>query len=158
MKIEDHETMILKFREAISLVFEGLAFANPDAIHPTDLLPEIMPSDYFSYIDFSKPIQGKIGLVINKAFLLNILKSTLGKSITQISEKEIKDLSTELVNTIAGNFLKNIPSSRRQIKIGLPVAAAGAIPEEFLKPDDGPFMLHYRFGYRHVFGILIANP
>lgn len=113
--IENKVNRALSF--AVEKTFAEMAFidAAPTAQSLTDL-----SAGQLIHIGFARPVEGQITLYLAASLKRLIVENIFGKSWEETEDDEIDDCLLELLNVLAGNFLKELGESEEKHSISLP--------------------------------------
>jgi hypothetical protein len=89
--------------QAVTESFADMAFIDAVPVQNPEILPE---ASHILYISFSKPISGDISLYLSTPCKQKIVENVYGKEWIDLQDEEIDDCLLELVNVLAGRFLK----------------------------------------------------
>lgn len=149
------ETIIKESSEELLLAaqktFETITFASLENIEQYEnSFDKIDDKKLFhSSIDisFTDKTHYKMEIALATTYLSTLIKS-VNPSIDKIDEGYLVDLSGELINTLAGNFMLQIESKVGDFKLGLPVAQQGValsetpvIEQTYIVDDVNPVYL-----------------
>jgi|GEM_PF-6860399 len=118
-----NKTMLTATQESI----ESLAFAEVYA--STDPTPMSSKDCLQVQMDITSPASGFFILQAPTAMLEEIAQ-TLFPATEDLSETQINDLASELLNTIGGNFLSKILPESTSFSLGLPQIMTLTTPDE----------------------------
>ncbi|MEJ2635077.1 MAG: chemotaxis protein CheX [Calditrichia bacterium] len=124
----DIQEMKIPLQEAVTEVFEGMAFAEVEKCEEIDKLPDLTSNDYYATLSITQPFSAGLNLVVDQNFLEEILQTTIDANSPSDFEKMAKDLISESANTIAGCFLNKYLPPEQEFEIGIP--ASGKMSEK----------------------------
>lgn len=149
------ETIIKESSEELLLAaqktFETITFASLESADQYDTVIEKIDDKklFHSSIDisFADKTHYKMEIALETNYLSTLIKS-VNPSIEKVDEGYLVDLSGELINTLAGNFMLQIESKVGDFKLGLPVAQQGialsempVIEQTYVVDDVNPVYL-----------------
>ena len=76
------------------------------------------------------PVQGEFSLLMPRSLVGMIADTIFTMAMEEISEQQLEDVATELLNTIAGKFLNDFLPTDETYKLGLPVMETTGVAEQ----------------------------
>ncbi len=130
--------------EAVSATLENMAFMEVRPLehehdcqgHPGVLCATLLVHD---------PVQGELCLFMPESLLRQIAAGIYGRAADEVSEQKLRDILTELLNTIAGLFLTAILPAEQTFELGLPSLG------EASGQELGPPVLRWHFQIDHEY-------
>jgi hypothetical protein len=102
---------------AVSTTIENMAFAEA-VMSETDFIPaENSPC---VMLVITEPFAGSLTMPVSKEFLAYIAEALFSVPAEEIEEVKMKDLLSELLNTIAGSFMIHTLPEDTSFKLGIP--------------------------------------
>lgn len=120
---------------AVSATFENMAFMEVLTLDESPSLEDVM----WTSILVHNPTQGELSLAIPKELLVKITETILGSTQEEVTEKNLKDILAEMLNTIAGRFLSEIIPDDQTFRLGLPVSEQ----EEYSSTDSAAITWYF---------------
>jgi CheY-specific phosphatase CheX len=103
--------------QAVEKTFADMAFIDAIRIESGS---GMLPKGQLIHIGFAKPVEGHITLYLDAPLKRLITENIFGKTWDATDDDEIDDCLLELLNVLAGNFLKELGESEEQHHISLP--------------------------------------
>ncbi|MBN2442919.1 MAG: chemotaxis protein CheX [Spirochaetales bacterium] len=88
---------------ATKITFEDMVFVDAQPLNEDDL--NLKPH-YVLYVSYNKPESGKMALFLSSGCARMISENIFGIEWKDLGENDIRDCLLELLNVLAGNFLK----------------------------------------------------
>jgi CheY-specific phosphatase CheX len=111
----DHEKYLGIFKFAISDVFENLIFTEPEFVEGADV-----EEGQYIFIDLVDPLEARLYGRVSSALASDIASTVLSIEAEHLSDVILNDAVGEVLNTVAGTFLRNVLSEHDKFDLGLP--------------------------------------
>ena len=140
------DTMEKAIRKAVVETFEGMAFMEVFSQQPND--KQKLPADPREVsLAVLEPFKGDFRLCLPKALLILIAETVYAIPAEELNDQVFQDTLFELLNTIAGQTLKEMLSEEQTFLLGLPrrEEQARSAPEKiwYFQSQDQFFYLAY---------------
>ena len=113
-----------KLQQAISETFENMAFQELEPI-PINPMPQAVRR-YFRQGSMTvySPIQGVLVITISPTMLRSVTANVYGMDPEEIDSAMEADALAEMLNTVAGVWMRSITDADQQYELGLPDTTA----------------------------------
>lgn len=111
--------------ESISNAFEGMAFLEVSPDVDDDISPNQEEIWLWAKVEIKQPLRGVFVLLYPKDIAQEIADAVCNSETEPLSEKQLLDLSGEIVNTSAGKFLCDLLPNDEKVKLGIPEVGYG---------------------------------
>ena len=102
---------------AVSTTMENMAFAEA-VMSETDFIPS--EGSPCVTLAIAEPFTGSLTMPVSKEFLVHIAEALFSVPVEEIDDAKMKDLLSELLNTIAGSFMTQTLPEDTSFKLGIP--------------------------------------
>lgn len=125
----DSQTIDKAFNEAVIKTFADMAFV--------DVISESSYESHINYtsimgLDFTSPGQGHIFFYMTKECKRSLVENIYGEDWAGLNDLEIDDCLLEILNVLAGEFLKNLFGQNQKIIM--------SFPKLYFDDDDVPHL------------------
>ncbi|MBB6481480.1 chemotaxis protein CheX [Spirochaeta isovalerica] len=133
----DQQKIIRAFNDAVIETFAEMAFI--------DVVPEPHREGKISYtgimgLEFSRPGRGHILFYMTKDCKKELVENIYGEEWIRLSDMEIDDCLLEILNVLAGDFLKNLFGEKDKVVMSFPRLY---FDEENIPGNPGQFRFVY---------------
>ena len=87
------------------------------------------------------PMQGEFHLLMPRPLVGMIAETIFTIAMEEVSEQQLEDVATELLNTIAGKFLNDFLPTDETYKLGLPVTEITGVAEQDQQAEKWCFQI-----------------
>lgn len=128
--------------DAVVETFENLAFMEPE--HLPGEQPSLSETAICCQLAIKSPFAGWIRLIIGKDLAATIAGTIWSLDPAEVEEQLCRDNVAEILNTIAGRFMKAVTPGNQTFELGLPLPCqldAGDMTTYPFRLDDGFFLI-----------------
>ncbi|MCG8606057.1 chemotaxis protein CheX [bacterium] len=136
---------------AITRTLEDMTFDQVEIDDEVTVVDTTSGNDHFwATLPVKTPLSGKMVLEISSTCAKQLAKDIYGGSDGEYSDKIIRDVLAEVLNTIAGNFIKELVPNDRLFEIGLPTSGVGNRP----KPESPITRVRAKVGVHYLTAVV----
>ena len=116
----DHKAAL---QEAVSEIFENMAFQELTPIAKNPLPSQVLWSFRQATMTIYSPIQGALVMTISPTMMQSVTANVLGIDLEDVDAGMQSDVLAEMLNTMAGAWMRKITDVSQPYELGLPDTA-----------------------------------
>ena len=116
----DHKTAL---QEAVSEIFENMAFQELTPMSKNPLPAQVLWSFRQATMTIYSPIQGTLVMTISPSMMQSVTANVLGMDPVEVDAGMESDVLAEMLNTMAGAWMRKITDVSQPYELGLPDTA-----------------------------------
>ena len=116
----DHKTSL---QEAVSEIFENMAFQELTPMPKNPLPAQVLWSFRQATMTIYSPIQGTLVMTISSSMMQSVTANVLGIDPAEVDAGMEVDVLAEMLNTMAGSWMRKITDDSQPYELGLPDTA-----------------------------------
>lgn len=113
----DHTVIAKAFTDAVIDTFAEMAFID---VIPEQNYDGEIPYTSIMGLEFSSPGRGYLFFYMTKECKKQLVENIYGEDWIKLNDMEIDDCLLEILNVLAGDFLKNLYGKDKKIKMSFP--------------------------------------
>jgi CheY-specific phosphatase CheX len=121
--------------EAVSKVFENMAFEEVDPVENNSQYQESSPKKLWAVLPILQPVSGEIFTCMSSKCAQQITENIYGLQCqdSEVAQNAVLDALAEILNTIGGRFMSALLPSNQGFELGFPTTGKGEPPISMLK-------------------------
>ena len=113
---------------AIDKTMEEMTFEEVE-IEKVPKTPSAMLNDsLWAALPIKRPLAGKLVLDTSQVYARKLAEGVYGDPGEEFSDDIVRDVLAEILNTVAGSFIKELVPQDQEFELGLPTTGLGKIP------------------------------
>ena len=116
----DHKTAL---QQAVSEIFENMAFQELEIVSGNPLPAVVLCSFRQATMTIYSPIQGTLVITISPSMMRTVAANVLGIDPDDVDSSMESDVVAEMLNTMAGAWMRKITEVSQPYELGLPDTA-----------------------------------
>ena len=116
----DHKAAL---QEAVSEIFENMAFQELTPIAKNPLPSQVLWSFRQATMTIYSPLQGALVMTISPTMMQSVTANVLGIDLEDVDAGMQSDVLAEMLNTMAGAWMRKITDVSQPYELGLPDTA-----------------------------------
>ena len=127
--MENQEFLQLSLGSAIAKTMEEMTFEEVEIDEAPQTTLAMRNDSLWAALPIKRPLVGELVLNTSQIYARKLAEDVYGGPGKEFSENVVRDVLAEILNTVAGSFIKKVVPQDQQFELGLPTTGLGKIPE-----------------------------
>ncbi|MBC8203974.1 MAG: chemotaxis protein CheX [FCB group bacterium] len=138
--------------DAVATTFEEMAFEMAVPMKGDENYDEFIIEKIHAVIHIISPVEGKMAVILSSEYAKSIAENIIAQNADEITPELVNDMLGEILNTIAGNYMKNLTHSSIKFELGLPHTGEGAPQLEADELESVTFRMNGEYMIVKIYG------
>ncbi len=133
--IENTELIKTSLMTALKKTMEDMAFEEVEFLGCDMVTPVIPEENLWARLAILQPFAGEICIEVSAGYARLVTEALYGEVSEDVTDESVGDALAEILNTIAGVFMKEYTPHDKSFELGLPLIGKGAmtnVPQKIL--------------------------